>query len=80
MSEYILAEHQLLQTTSFFSLLRHPSVFTLHISYLCLSKLLPHSPAWNTNRLDNTDHHLGHEDEEESHKVERAVGPAWREQ
>lgn len=41
-------------------------------------KLLPNSPTWNSNSLDNTDHHLGHEDEEESHKVERAVGPAER--
>lgn len=65
---------------------RHKSVFTCHIKhirYLCLiiicSKFLPHSPTWNANSLDNTDHHLGHEDEEESHKVEGAVGPAQRE-
>lgn len=39
---------------------------------------LPHSPAWNANSLDDTDHHLGHEDEEESHEVEGAVSPACR--
>lgn len=38
----------------------------------------PHSPTGNANRLDNADHHLGHEDEEEGHKVERAVSPAGR--
>lgn len=40
---------------------------------------LPHSPARDAHSLDNTDHHLGHEDEEESHEVERAVSPAGKE-
>lgn len=41
-------------------------------------KTLPHSPAWNTHSLNDTDHNLGHEDEEERHKVEGAVSPAQR--
>lgn len=40
---------------------------------------LPYSPARDTNTLNYTDHNLGHEDEKESHKVERAVTPAQRE-
>ena len=39
---------------------------------------LPHSPTRNTHSLDDADHHLGHEDEEEGHKVEGAIGPAGR--
>lgn len=42
------------------------------------SAFLPHSPARNANRLDDADHDLRHEDEEEGHEVERAVGPAQR--
>lgn len=38
----------------------------------------PHSPTRNANRLDNADHHLGHEDEEEGHEVEGAISPAGR--
>lgn len=42
------------------------------------SSFLPHSPARNADCLDDADHNLRHEDEEESHEVEGAVGPARR--
>lgn len=47
--------------------------------YMFTSAFLPHSPARNADCLDDADHHLRHEDEEESHEVEGAVGPARRE-
>lgn len=47
--------------------------------YIFTSASLPHSPARNADCLDDADHDLCHEDEEESHEVEGAVGPARRE-
>jgi len=37
---------------------------------------LPNSPSWDSNSLNDTDHHLRHEDEKEGHEVERTVCPA----
>src|SRR4029434_2727878 len=42
---------------------------------VCVLHLLPHSPAWDTNGLDDADEALGHEDKEESHELEGAVCP-----
>ena len=36
---------------------------------------LPDAPAWDAYTLNDADHHLGHEHEEERHEVERAVSP-----
>ena len=45
------------------------------------SECLPNPPAWNAHCLDDADHHLGHEHEEEGHEVEGAIRPAmWGEQ
>lgn len=51
---------------------------TLKKSPMYGSSSLPHSPTRNANSLDDADHHLGHEDEEEGHKVEGAISPAGR--
>lgn len=51
----------------------------MHVVTIFTSIFLPHSPARNADCLDDADHNLRHEDEEESHKVEGAVGPARRE-
>lgn len=37
---------------------------------------LPDAPARDSHCLDNADHQLGHEGEEEGHEAERAVCPA----
>ena len=40
------------------------------------SECLPNPPAWDAYCLDDADHNLGHEHEEEGHEVEGAIRPA----